>query len=85
MVLGFSPFQKPRGAVTVNDLSFDVWLSQVREDAERNGFKSGFNNIPVRALELFWSDGVEASMAGIIEGKKPSQSSDPLCSIQRFA
>lgn len=69
----------------MNHLSFDVWLGLVREDAERNGFKKSFNNIPARALELFWSDGVEASMAGIIEGKMPSQCSNPQCSTQKFA
>lgn len=69
----------------MNYLSFDVWLSQVREDAERNGYKDTFANIPMIVLEMFWSDEVEASIAGILEGKKPSQSSGTRCSTEKFA
>lgn len=57
----------------MNSTSFDVWLVSLKEDASRRGetFAKGISNMPKLTLQLFFNDGVEGSIAGILEGKKP--------------
>lgn len=52
--------------------SFDVWLLNLKTDAARKGFTQGVERIPDLALKLFWQDGVEASIDGILHGKMPA-------------
>lgn len=54
--------------------SFDVWLIELKKDAVRRGFDRSLENIPTRALELFFNDGLEASIDGLLLSKKPTGS-----------